>query len=496
MARRPGTSTRLFFTVALIYLVHFATNVVRETYLAVSLGTHLSIRVDEFEGLHPDLFTIPGRGTYINSNPGASMLGAVPYAAARPAIDLLFRLKPELGTPKAPAKYDDPRPNRTTFLNEARSRGLDVKLGLAALVTHAGLMVPLGALGALVMFWFLRGRLNDERLALILALLYAVGTPVFFRSAFLNQNAIATHAVLGAFVLMAGLTPRTPGSIPLRVLPSAGALLGLALLCDYSSIPLLLAFGCWALVDGWAAAGPAGALRSSARYTLGALGPIAVLLAYQWAAFGNPFLPAQAYMPATPLSVHGWHGLTLPTFQLLAGNLVDPDFGLLIFCPMLAAAVAAPFLRRRPGGITRGELGLIFGTSLGFWVFNSANQFGLLQFNTGVRYMVPAVPLLFIALVPVLLRLPKLWSFALVIPTVVISWSVAMARENVPTSLAHIFLTGPELPWLTVLRKTAGAYAPLLAGGVSPIMVFAVVGVVLWVLWRTEDLLTKPIPTP
>ncbi|HXE57633.1 MAG TPA: hypothetical protein VNK43_06495 [Gemmatimonadales bacterium] len=478
---RRSVTGRLFLTVCLVYLLHFASNVVRETYLAVSLGDRLSIRVDEYLGLHPDLFEIPGRGAFINNNPGASMLGAVPYALARPFMAGLFRLRPELVRPKPAARYDDPRPNRTRFFNEARARGLDIKLGLAAAAMHVGLMVPLAGLAAVVMFRFLAVRLRDERTALWLALLYAFGTPIFFRSAFLNQNAIVAHCVLLGFVAMAGTEP-SPPTTRRRLL--AGALLGLALLTDYSAAPLIAAFGVWATMEGWSRGGVGAGLRAAGEFSLGAAGPLALLFGYQWAAFGHPLLPAQAYMPDTHLSVRGWHGFTLPDPTLLRGNLFDPRYGLLVFCPMLAVALAAPFLRRRPGGPTGPELGFILGASLALYLFNSSVQFALLQFNTGVRYMVPAVPLLFLAVVPVLLRLPRGWTWALVVPTVAISWSVAMARESVPVSLMRIFLGGFELPWLTVLRKTSSAYLPWLERGASPLALFVLAGVVLWLLWR------------
>src|SRR5690606_22237171 len=163
--RRPGglgLPGRLFLTVALVYAIHFAPNVVRETYLAIAIGESGSVRVDRYLGLHPDLFEIPGRGAYINNNPGVSLLAAVPYAVASPGIGLVLRLKPELAAPKPPATYDDPRPNRTRFMNEMRARGLDVKLGLAAAAIHLLFNVPLGALAAVMVFLFLRGRLDRK----------------------------------------------------------------------------------------------------------------------------------------------------------------------------------------------------------------------------------------------------------------------------------------------------------------------------------------------
>ncbi|MEO7041279.1 MAG: glycosyltransferase family 39 protein [Gemmatimonadaceae bacterium] len=494
-SRRSGAAARLALTVFLVYVAHFASNVVRETYLAITLGEHLSVRVDDYVGLHPDLFEIPGRGAYINNNPGASMLGAIPYALARPALAILFHARPDLIKPKPAAAYNDPRPNRTKFLNASRERGLDVKLGLAAAITQAGLMAPLGAIAVVVLFGFLRDRLGDERAAVWLSILYAFGTPIFFRSAFLNQNAIVTHCTLIAFVLLASAT-RSSGATDGSAWPSgnralmgAGAMLGIALLCDYSAAALIVAFGFWTLGRGWHRNGFAGGLRDTGWLAAGAIGPLLLLLWYQWDAFGNPFLPAQHYMTATQYSGRGIDGISLPVGALLWGNLFDLRYGLFAFSPMLLAAVAAPFVERRNRVVSSAELTLIFVACAALWLFSSANQYAFLQWNTGVRYMVPAAPLLFIGLVPVLLRCGPVLRYLIVLPTVVISWSVAMVREDVPTSLMHVLIGGFELPFLTVLRKTASAgYAPfLVTAGVSPLPIFVLLAVTILFIWRRYE---------
>jgi hypothetical protein len=263
-------------------------------------------------------------------------------------------------------------------------------------------------------------------------------------------------------------------------------MLGLAVLCDYSGAALVVAFGFWTLARGWQRGGAVAGVRDTAWLAAGALGPVLLLLWYQWAAFGNPFFPAQRYMAATQYSGRGWNGMSLPAASLLWGNLFDLRYGLFAFCPMLIAAFAAPFIQRRTRVVSSAELTLVFVACAALWLFSSANQYAFLQWNTGVRYMVPAAPLLFVALVPVLLRCGPLLRYLIVVPTVVISWSVAMAREDVPTSLMHILLGGFELPFLTVLSKTASAgYAPLLAtSGVSPLPIFLLLGVTIWLIWR------------
>jgi hypothetical protein len=495
--RRAGIAARLALTVAIVYGIHFAPNVVRETYLAVAIAERLTVRVDPFLGLHPDLFEIEGRGAYINNNPGASFIGAVPYAMMRPLLETVYRLRPSLVAPKPPATYDDPRPNRTNFMNEMRARGLDVRLAAAAAVIHAGLNVPLAALAAVMVFFFLSARIGDERKALWLTLLFAFGTPIFFRSAFLNQNLMLAYCTLYAFLAVVW-RPRDSGptvALESKRLLIAGVLLGVGLLCDYSAMPLLAVFGLWVVAQGWIAAGLTAGIRAGAIFTLGAAPPIFALLWYQYAAFGNPWLPAQAYMPSTALSVDGWNGVRLPLWELLWRNLFDLRYGLFAFCPMLAAAVLA-LVRRRSSIMTRSELMLIFGASTALYLFSSSIAFALLQWNTGVRYLVPAVPLLFLALATVLVQAPRWLVWVLIVPTVTISWAVAMTREDVPTALLRVFLIGFELPWHTVLQKTAAGYMPVLERGGSPIALFVLIGVVLVLIWRHPPLKLRGVAEP
>src|SRR5690606_37697228 len=152
---------------------------------------------------------------------------------------------------------------------------------------------------------------------------------------------------------------------------------------------------------------------------------IAVLLLYQQVAFGSPWFPAQRYMPDTDLSVAGRNGLSLPSADLLWRNLFDLRYALLAFCPMLVGALAAPRYPDRAGGLPWPALSLIYGAVLGLYLFCSSISFAALQWNAGVRCLVPAAPLLFLALVPVLLHAPRLVVWLLVVPTLAISWAVA-----------------------------------------------------------------------
>ncbi len=492
-----GTALRLFLTVWVVYALHATTNVVRETYLAISLGTHGSVRVDEYLGLHPDLFEIPGRGGYINNNPGASMLGGIAYLFVRPVIALAVAIKPDIAAPKPPATYDDPRPNRTRFMNAARARGVDITLGLAAIGIQVLLMAPLGALAVLLIWRRLRERIGSEREAVGWALIYAFATPLFFRSAFLNQNAIIAHLVLGSYLLMTGRewhasTGDSSGAARMsaswlspRALFVVGLLLGIGLLNDYSAVPFLLVFGLWSLSEGYRWGRTTGAIRYGIAYTAGALGPIALLLIYQYVAFGSPWFPAQRYMPPTEFSVKGWFGFTFPTAELAWGNLFDLRYGLFAFSPLLLAALLSPFLRTgaRGDGPAPRSLLWIFASCLALYIFSCANQFANLQWNTGVRYMVPAVPVLFLAAIPVLRRMPAALRWVLLGGSLIVSLAVTMTREDIPAALSMLLRGGPTLPVLVVAEKMASGYA-LHFPWWTIWAVYAVTGIALWLLWR------------
>ena len=67
-------------------------------------------------------------------------------------------------------------------------------------VTHFLLMAPSSALAAVLMFYALRYATRSDRTAMWLALLYAFGTPVFFRTGFLNHNVMLGHIAFAGFL--------------------------------------------------------------------------------------------------------------------------------------------------------------------------------------------------------------------------------------------------------------------------------------------------------
>jgi hypothetical protein len=481
-----GTAIRLFITCWLIFVLHLATNTVREIYPALSLGDHLSFDVSEYKGLHPDIFEVKGRGAFINNNPGASIMGAIPYVIARPAIDFIVTRVEQVRarTPQAePPEYKSPYPMAREFYKKAWEKGLDVKFGLAAGVMQAFLMAPLSALSAVLMFFVLLSLRFSERQSLTLALLYALATPVFFRTGQLNQNLLACHFAFLAFVLL--WRPWDSPSLLRR--PRyfvAGLVCGWTVVLDYSGLVVVVCLALYALLKRAALPEKAKARLDLVHFGLGILVCLGLLMAYQWRCFGSPFYPAQHYMPQTEFSIYGYSGIDWPRLDLLWDTTLGIRFGLFVSAPLLLLALYIPgwFGRRR--AIGKNETRLIAAFTLIFLLFCAANQYGRLQFNSGVRYAVPLIPFLFLIIAGIWRRFPPLAAGIIAIMATYWSWSLAMYRDveqglGVLESVIHVTFEGFRLPWVVTLERLG--YFP---AGISAVPILVLLFAVLGVLWQ------------
>ena len=288
----------LFASCWIVLTLHFATNIAREHYPAMTLAEHGTLTVDEYVGLHPDIFVAPNGRAYINNNPGVSMLAAVPLFLARPALTAAAdygRRQAAASAGRVSAEYDDPRPNRQRFYRQVRERGLDIKFGVVSAVTSAFFMAPLTALAGVVFYDVLRALRLGQRRALLYAFLLVLGTPLFFRNGYLNHNQVLALAIFFAFVLLwqPWQRDRRPGTARLA---AAGVLGGFAVLCDYSAaIPLLFlfAYAVLRLVSPGGRLERPPMMRGAATFAAAAAIPLAMLFAYQWAAFGSAWRPAR-----------------------------------------------------------------------------------------------------------------------------------------------------------------------------------------------------------
>jgi hypothetical protein len=482
-----SVAVRLFITCWLIYGMHFATNTVREVYPALALGDHLSFDVSEYNGLHPDIFEIPGRGTFINSNPGASLVGAIPYTIFRPVIDRIVERAQSarrVVTANVTTGYESPYPMAQEFYRRARERGYDLKFGLGAAVMQLFAMAPLSALSAVVMFYVLIGLKLPVRTALLLTVLYAFATPIFYRTAQLNQNLLVCHSAFFAFAVLW----RPWDQVYQRHKPNyflAGLLCGSAVLFDYSGIVVPIVLGVYGLARRATLPPRIKSRWDVGQFVAGVAICAVVLMAYQWSSFGNPLYPAQRYMPPTEFSQLGYNGMDRPHLDLLWQTAFGLRFGLFTSAPLLLLALWLPgWVRRRDRIVDNLETICIVSFTLSFFLFSAANQFGRLQFNSGVRYIVPVVPFLFLLVAGILLRLPKMIAVMVGIGATYWSWCLAMYRDvelglGVIEPFKHITFEGFRLPWLTTLERMG--YVP---AGASVLPLFVLISAIIWTLWR------------
>lgn len=494
-----GIAVRIFITCWIIYGLHFATNTVREIFLTLAIADHASFRVDEYGGLHADLFETPGRGWHIGNNPGTSLIAAVPYAAAKPLVDRIVdrvnQSRRASGITEPPA-YDSPWPMAREFFRKAWQQGYDIKFGLAAVVMQALCMAPVSSAGVVLMFLVLRQLFRSDQTALLLSLLYAFGTPVFFRTGFINQNMLVTVVAFAGFVAI-----WNPGAM-WRLSPERAALLaglagGLALLIDYTGAIILLALFFYTMIKRWQEADLRAAVSSGILYFLGTLAPVFLLWFYQYRSFGHPFYPGQHWMPnQNEYVTMGYQGVGWPNLGLALSNLFDYRYGLILSCPLLVLALAAPWLAvpwmrfRRPGWPATIDLRAMALLCFFLFLFFSSVYYSLLQFNSGVRYLIPTVPFLFIIAAGVLLRLPRPAQYFLVVFSVAHAWFLAMYRDvergaGILEPWLHVLLGGFQLPALSTVAR-AGSGIEYVQRGVSPLPLFALTAAILYGIWSSR----------
>ncbi len=511
-------SIRIFLTAWLLFAAHAATNVVREHYPAFALVKHGTFQVDEYQGLHSDIFVHTDGHSYINSNVATSLIASGPLLLFNPLLNIL-EAKEKVALNKtggdAAEVYRIDKPMRQSFFQEVSRRGLSQRLGASALITSVCLVAPLSALCVVAAFQFLLRRGVTQGRATWLALLFAAGTPLFFRSANLTSNVFVMYFTLAAFML---LQRRGDAKESTTRYVLAGFCAGAALACDYGGVISLVCLFGYALFNQWPGISTFANLRQAILFLLGCIPPIAFLLFSQWVMFGDPWRPAQYWMPSANYTDLGWRGFSIPSAETLVMNMMHPSYGLFVFGPiLLLALLPAPRYVTTQNLIFARNARIFTATFAGlFLLFCAANQYSRMQWNTGVRYLMPLVPFLFLASCDRLARMSTWALVAVSVPAVIHTWILCMARdcnpnndtwrdatsvgtwiaqlssETVPASYIRIWNEGLQLPWLRVLQLTSPANHPVLGQAWLPYVVLAICGFIIVGIWKVRPHAAKP----
>ena len=488
---------RIFITCWLIFALHFATDIVREHYLTMSMVDEFSFRLDKYVGLHPDIFETPEHGAHHGANPGASMIAAIPYALSKPLIDKVVELTMNFRqqVEQNQGQYNDHRPARVRFYKKVREKGLDVKFGMVGFVTMVFCMAPLSAVSAAVMFSTLSKCGLSRGASISLTILYAFGTPVFFRTGYLNQNLMVGIFAFFAFVLLWNVGGNGKLTIRQRNL-FAGLMAGFTLLCDYSGLVVLMIMGGYCIFRRLDTVSLKKALKDSLAFIYGASIPVLLLWFYQWQSFGYPFFPPQYSMPPQTYSDAGYIGVRLVSGELLWMLLFDYRFGLFIVSPVLIFGLIAPVMSYfKKSIIPLRESLFMIAFIAGITLFFSCIEYTRLQWITGIRYIVTAVPFLFLLTAAVLVRARAIIFYMVTLIAVAQSWCMSMVRpvgveneESVIVAIKKVFLGGFQLPWLNTLSKMSGQYFSASENhNFSPVPLFLLWGIMIYGIWKIRN---------
>ncbi len=450
---------RLFFSIWLIYLFHFAPfygGSMRFVYLTMSLAEQGTIKTDAYR----DTDIMPHKGHYyINTNPGLSFIATPAWAIV---YHLVYRWLPKTSTVRHQAIH---------FLS-------------AHFVSFAFTSALFGALTALIIALFIYKRTQRLWRALLGTFLYAFGSMAFFFSIRFNQNIAIVFCGFLMFVLIfePEIISVRKRNIQLTIL---GFVMGLAMFIDLSILPFLIVMSVPILKR-------MRSVKDVGYIILCALGPIFSLMLYLYSAFGNPFLPPQAYLSGV-YSI-GFYGITVPTLKSLLDYLISPKAGLFLYLPyaILSIWYIIKFWNKEKF-LGKEEKIIILCTFIAYLLY--ATSLGSFMYTCfGPRYMLPVVP--FVCLLLALYVGKKESTIATFLAGLGFLINIGGAQLGVDTGnvLLHFLLYLSRGPWLPILNwikdniAKVSKYSPEI---LTPYGLFLLMFVCLLVIWMPYFLQKK-----
>ncbi|RFU47453.1 hypothetical protein [Paraburkholderia sp. DHOC27] len=308
---------------------------------------------------------------------------------------------------------------------------------LLAKVGTALTYAVVAAIGCYFLF-LLFSEYAEGKYAFVLSLLFAAGT-YFLPYAKVTWDVLPATAMMCVFLYYANATLR----VDARASAFAAAGLALALVCSfrYSLAPFMaisLALMAWPRRAQWP------------KYVL--LGATFLVLMvptfiYNQVRTGSPFRPATA----TPFYMNGNNSLEGNILHGLPGLFFSGNHGLLLYAPTLLLLLGLPFIWRR---LPPTQRSLIAASMVGsvLYILLIAKMVNWGAFGWGPRYLLPILPIWFVAAAPVLVELRKRARYA---AAAVI---VAAAALNVAPATTNWGVVGAEYPGADV-SETATPYA-------------------------------------
>jgi hypothetical protein len=404
------------------------------TQAIVERGT---VRIDAYVANTGDYALVDGHA-YTDKAPGLS-LSAVPVYTVTRALQ-----------PFGLSWVSDRLSNSPSFsatLNPDGSGTTRERVDIAVALTLATVICvafPAALMGVLLARMV--AHLTGCRTAGILsALIIGLATPVFTYSQAFYGHVPAAACIVGALALLVLRPPREIGTWRLI---GVGALLGWALVIEYPAAIAALPVAAYVV---WLARG-----RAIVYGGVGAIPPLAVLIAYDLIAFGTP-LPVGYAHSALWQEQHdtGFMSLSSPTWDAIWGLSGSPFRGLFFFAPVLLLVVPGLWLALRDPR-QRSVALVVLAAFAGMFLFAASSVMWWGGFAVGPRYIVPALPLLALPLGSLIARLnqmalrPRAAGLGIVVLLAGLSagltWATTLAGQSYPPDTIRHPLVDYVLP--------------------------------------------------
>lgn len=267
-----------------------------------------------------------------------------------------------------------------------------------ALTTYLTIVLAISlpcALLVVVMYRFGKALGATAGRSAAIALIMAFATILFPYATEMTGEPVAAVCLMTSFYLLFAFA-KEPTS---KRAMFAGILAGWAVLGDFPSLLVAIAIGLYALrkLPKW---------KHLFGFAIGAALIGAVLMLYNWGAFGSPFFMSyQGYKLAGnqqfPEQAVGFVGLTYPRLNILWDILIDPQRGLFFCNPVLLLVIPGLLYFWRSG--RRAEFFVVLEGILAFVLFNSSFGESIISWGggtaTGPRQVTPAMPFFALALI-------------------------------------------------------------------------------------------------
>jgi hypothetical protein len=234
----------------------------------------------------------------------------------------------------------------------------------------------------------------------------------------------------------------------------AGLAAGLAVTTEYEAGAILVVLLAYVLLEGAGAAG---------RFLLGAVPGLALLGAYDWAAFGAPWHASYRYLGNTlrARQQSGLLGVHLPTLHSTSQVFLG-DRGLLLTAPVLVGAALGLGALWRIG--FRAEAAVCLAISAGFIVAECGYFEPYGGRSPGPRFLAASLPFLALGLGLAFLRSPRAMAL-LTVPSVIASTAVALTwpprphyRESIWGEIVRVVTQGGSSRLLNELPRDVLAW--------------------------------------